>query len=93
MYEEGTLITWENFKDKYNLQNKDFFKWRQIVAAIPNDWKTKIAENPQPTPLPPSQHLQLLSRCIPIENLTSKQMYIILIHNLKKNQHPKIILI
>ena len=24
MYEEGTLITWENFEDKYNLQNKDF---------------------------------------------------------------------
>ena len=91
MYEEGTLITWENFKDKYNLQNKDFFKWRQIVAAIPNDWKTRIAENPQPTTSPPPQHLQLLSRCIPIENLTSKQMYIILIHNLKKQKNiPKL---
>ena len=53
MYEEGTLITWENFKDKYNLQNKDFFKWRQIVDAIPNEWKTKIAGNSQPTLLPP----------------------------------------
>ena len=93
MYEEGTLITWGNFKDKYNLQNKDFFKWRQIVAAIPNDWKTKIAENPQPTPSTPPQHLQLLSCCIPIENLASKQNDIILIDNLKKNQHPKIILI
>ena len=90
MYEEGTLITWENFKDKYNLQNKDFFKWRQIVAAIPNDWKTKIAENLQPIPSPPPQHFQLLYRCIPIENLTSKQMYIILIHNLKKKNIPKL---
>ena len=57
MYEEGTLITWENFKDKYNLQNKDFFKWRQIVSAIPNKCKSKIAKNPQPTHLPPVQHL------------------------------------
>ena len=65
MYEESTLITWGNLKDKYNLQNKDFFKWRQIVAAIPNEWKTKLLK--PPTPQPNSQHLQLMSCCIPID--------------------------
>ena len=43
MYAEGTLITWENFNDKYNLQKKDFFKWRHLVAAI---GKLKLLKTP-----------------------------------------------
>ena len=66
-YENGLLIPFETFKITYNLSNRDFFKWRQIVSAIPLAWKNKLCE-PSPSELnkvlptgsPPNRYIKFL---------------------------------
>ena len=43
--ESGAILNWECFKNKYNLENRDFFKWRQMISAIPSEWKEKIVSH------------------------------------------------
>ena len=39
LFQGKQLYEWNVFKEKYKLKNKDFFKWRQIIDAIPKKWK------------------------------------------------------
>ena len=74
------LYEWNVFKEKYKLRNKDFFKWRQIIDAIPKKWKKLIrTENVQnvQSNFDKMQHLLHLTRPIPIKKLTSKYIYIL----------------
>ena len=85
LFENGALIPWNRFRSKYNLHNNDFFKWRQLVSAIPSSWKTCISENPSvQVTSPPKQHALQLTNDIPIDKLTSKFLYTLLLHKLKK---------
>ena len=84
IFDHGNLIPWATFKTIYNLQNSDYFKWRQILAAIPSTWRTKITQSQIHVAQSPPQHTLQLARCIPLQKLTSKLIYTILIHN-KKN--------
>ena len=84
IFDHGKLIPWTTFKTIHNLQNSDYFKWRQVLAAIPSTWKTKITQSQIHVAQSPPQHTLQLARCIPLEKLTSKLIYTILIHN-KKN--------
>ena len=80
------LATWPFFKSKYKLQNSDHFKWIQLVNAIPKTW-IRLVENEADTwdkNIFSEQHLMLLTRQLPLEKLTSKQLYAILIHQIKK---------
>ena len=84
----GDLITWEIFKNKHNLSNSAFFKWRQIINAIPLRWKIKLRD------IGESDHFQFvekrdqyflfLTRLLPIDRLTSKQFYLILSTKIQK---------
>ena len=42
LFQGKQLYEWNVFKEKYKLKNKDFFKWRQIIDAIPKKWKKLI---------------------------------------------------
>ena len=85
-FENGILLYWDVFKNKYDLQNKDYFKWRQIVTAIPTAWKTCIAENPlEQVTTPPLQHVLQLTKEIPLDKLTSKFLYTLFLHKIKKS--------
>ena len=72
--ESGATLNWEGFKNKYNLENKDFFKWRQMISAIPSEWKEKIVSR-APLQQPVLQHILQLTRIIPLTKLTSKRRY------------------
>ena len=83
IWENGQIMTWNSFKRKFNLCNQHFFKYRQIVDAIPLSWKTKLREtNPETLPNQPEMHIMQLTRKVPLQNLTSKLLYTILLHSI-----------
>ena len=85
LYEDGVLVPWNSFKNKYDLQPNNFFKWRQIISAIPMRWKACITGNPHEHVLtPPVQHILDLTRPIPLEKLTSKYLYMLFIRKISK---------
>ena len=43
---ENEFKTRDEIKISYNLKNKPYFKWRQIVNSIPKAWKKVIKESP-----------------------------------------------
>ena len=45
LYLRNRLINWNELKTKFNLCNKHYFKWIQIVKAIPIRWKQIIDQN------------------------------------------------
>ena len=84
LYHQNKLLDWQSFKDKLNLTQKDYFGWRQIIAAIPKSWKKLISDNNIFSEIPRTQHIIQLTRSIPLEKLTSKYLYMLSIHRVKK---------
>ena len=73
LFEDNVQIPCLAFKEKFNLHDNDYFKWRQVISSIPSNWKSIITNSDvQPNP-PKIQHLLQLSRPLPLEKLTSKQ--------------------
>ena len=52
LFERNALIPWAVFKVKFNLTDSEYFKWPQIISAIPQNWKAKVCENDE-QPHPP----------------------------------------
>ena len=82
MYNNGKLLSWTEFKTKFNLLDKYFFRFRQILESIPVGWKILIAQNPATQIEKPPPHLLQLTRIVPSEKLTSKLIYTILLHKI-----------
>ena len=69
---------------KLKLPNNYYFKWIQILSAIPNRWKNNLKENaPLNVTIIHTQHTLQVTRILPLNKLSSKQCYIILTHSLK----------
>ena len=68
----GSLIPWETFQTSYDLPNQTYYKWLQIVKALPGEWKNIIS-----VMFPP--HLLYKARMLSLEKLTSKELYKIII--------------
>ena len=84
LFQGKELIQWESFKSKYGLTNVSYFKFRQILAAIPRRWKKIVEEADTEIEFSrPCSDVLKLSRMVPIEKLTAKYSYGILLHNLK----------
>ena len=62
LFQENKLMFWQCFKQKFDLANKDFFKWRQIINAIPREWKNLIEADNATIDPPNCQHLLHLTR-------------------------------
>ena len=83
--ENGRLMEWCEFKQK-NVKNETFFfKWRQILDAIPRGWKDIVARevsSGHACVVTPEPHLQVISRKIGLTRLSGKETYIILINKM-----------
>ena len=90
LYTNNSLNTWEVFKSKFNLLNKVYFKWRQIISAILSVWKSRITESVLSSNPPKIQHTLQLTRPLPLEKLTSKQLYLLFLHKIKKKPTSQI---
>ena len=42
---KNKLKTWDEIKVTYELSNKSYFKWRQIISSVPKTWKKILKEN------------------------------------------------
>ena len=56
---------WEQITDEFKIDKKLYFKWIQLVHAIPNRWKKELTENL-------NQHLIKSNQIHSFENLTAK---------------------
>ena len=86
--ENGQIMPWEMFKVTHDAPENYQFKWQQILHAIPNVWKVCIANNLEDFLASKhsmhEEHILFGARNIPLSELTSKMISIILIRNLKK---------
>ena len=42
---KNELKTWDEIKVTYELSDKSYFKWRQIINSVPKTWKKILTEN------------------------------------------------
>ena len=88
-FRSGKIIPWVSFKRKFNLTNSYYYKWRQIISAIPSQWKQIIAIS-EINVRSPEIHLLYLTRMISIENVTSKIVYGMLIHKIEEKSSSEV---
>ena len=41
----GSIKTWYLLKQEYDLQNKSYFQWLQLINSIPEKWKLTIKQS------------------------------------------------
>ena len=78
---KNDLKTWNEIKVTCELDNKSYFKWRQIINSAPKTWKKILKENRiERSNLVLLDH-QLLknNRTLGIEKMNSKEIYSIII--------------
>ena len=83
--ENGQILDWGVFKQKHGKNDTFFFKWRQILDAIPREWKGIIVRDRDAmeiSNLIPEPHLQVISRRLILSKLSGKEVYIILINKM-----------
>ena len=79
--ENGQLLKWNDFQQRYNLPITKFFNWRQIIDSIPNKWKEQLSldsglsRNSGNT----CQHLLDIPKQLNMEKMTSRQIHTIMI--------------
>ena len=88
--ENGYFLNWQNFKAKYNVAETSFFRWRQLMAAIPRDWKILIERDREVRHFNDKQHLLHLTRMLFVERLTCKELYNIMISKMREKPTSEI---
>ena len=90
---EGLILSWRDFSRINNTPPDMWFKYKQIIDAIPNEWKIIINENKrafcESKGTLRDQHFLYLTRVIEMGRLSSKFFYIHLISKIKKKQQLK----
>ena len=84
LIDEHGLMSWQNLKTKHGLEDRDQFRWRQIIGAIPSDWKIIIARDISVATFYPGQYFLHLTRMRMVEKLTCKEIYNFMIFKLKE---------
>ena len=81
MNTENEFKTWDEIKISYELSDKSYFKWRQIISSIPKTWKKLLKENQIDSSNLVLLDHQLLknNRTLGIEKMNSKEIYSIII--------------
>ena len=84
LFENGRIISWINLKDRYELKNNTFFQWAQLKHAIPPGWKKIIFDynDINENDLCQNHHVIKGARILPLDKLSSKEIYSILISNI-----------
>ena len=83
---DGYFKTWTVIKAEHNLSENLYFQWMQLIHAIPLEWKQNVKNNISDSAnlLTLNHHIIFNSRILSAEKLSSKEIYLILIHNLKR---------
>ena len=81
----GTLKTWLEIQNTFALDNRLHFKYIQLTNAIPLNWRHTRPEDALNAPNPEKGLLQS-TRLIPLNELTSKRVYSLIIR--KRNHIP-----
>ena len=82
---DGSFKSWNQAKQEFGLIDALYFKYTQLKDSIPQTWLDLIrGQAVQNVPSFPG--ILQCTRLIPLENLSSKQIYVILIR--KKNSAP-----
>ena len=75
----------EYFQTKNGKGDHFYFKWRQLLTAIPREWKDKIRSENEAgyaCSVDPVPHLQIISRKLVLSRLSGKEIYTVLINNI-----------
>ena len=81
----GQIAVWSSFKQINGKNETFFFKWRQLVDAIPREWKRILGRDRDAGAVLnviPEPHLQVVSRRLNLAKLNGKEIYIILINKI-----------
>ena len=84
LFENGRVKSWNQIKDEFGLEQRLHFKYVQLIDSLPTSWKKQINENQLLVADASVQHCQGILHCtrlLPLERLTSKEIYTILIRN------------
>ena len=85
-YDEiGQIMDWSGFKQRNEKNDTFFFKWRQILDAIPREWKGIVVRDRNAGGVcneTPEPHLQVISRRLNLSKLSGKEFYIVLINKM-----------
>ena len=81
----GSLKEWNDLMAEYELEQKYYFSWMQLVNAIPKEWKKEINRANVNMDLNTiiEHHIIQKSRIVALEKLNSKEIYWHLIVSLK----------
>ena len=74
---DGSIKTWDQIKTEFNLQNSLYFRYTQLVHALPQGWRQAVL--PIPDEIVPTQGILQCTKLISLEKLISRQIYAILI--------------
>ena len=80
--ENCNFKTWETLKNEYQLDNKSYFQWMQLIQAIPLLWKQKINDsekNVEKSYVILDHHLIKNTRIIALDKLTAREIYSVLL--------------
>ena len=74
---KNELETWDEIKVTYELSDKSYFKWRQIISSVPKTWTKILKENQNDSSNLVLLDHQLLknNRTLGIEKMNSKEIY------------------
>ena len=75
--ENGKFKTWEQIAHEFKIDKNLYFKWIQLVHAIPNHWKKKLTENTINSQSYLNHHLLKSNQIHSFEKLTAKELYLI----------------
>ena len=79
MKENGEIKSWDDLKNEFELEQRLYFKWMQLVNAIPSVWKNNLKHsntNSQNLILV-DHHLVKSNSLFSIEKLDSRELYCI----------------
>ena len=84
--QSGTILDWNSFKNNHGISDAHYFKWFQILHALPTDWKNVIRIDGGNSRIlcDFSPHILVKAKIFPMSKLTSKTFYNILLDNITK---------
>ena len=92
MKENSAIKSWNNLKNEFKLEQRLYFKWMQLVNAIPSNWKNNLKHSDTY-----SQNLILLDHQLVksnslfnIEKLESRELYCIINSSRDNKPAPQI---
>ena len=88
MKENGKIKSWNDFKNEFKLEQRLYFKWTQLVNAIPSNWKNSLkhSDTYSQNLIVLNHHLVKFNSLFSIEKLKSRELYCII--NSSHNNKP-----